>query len=61
MTRFLSKPEINLIQGRVEKDVFMQNYFNLHYVSGLKERLEKGIKNLFINVANLGISLEAKK
>ena len=56
MTRFLSKPEIDLIQGRVGKDVFMQNYFNPHYVSGLKERLEKGVKSLFMTVANLGVT-----
>ena len=48
MTRFLSKPEIDLIQGRVGKDIFMQNYFNPHYVVGLKERLEKAIKSLFM-------------
>ena len=50
MTKFLSEPEINLLQGRVSKSVFMQHYFNPNYVPGLKERLEKGIKSLFLTV-----------
>ncbi len=50
MTKFLSEPEINLIQGRVNKSVFMQNYFNPNYIPGLRERLEKGVKSLFLTV-----------
>jgi len=50
MTKFLSEPEINLIQGRVSKNVFMQHYFNPNYIPDLRQRLEKGIKSLFMTV-----------
>ena len=50
MTKFLSEPEINLIQGRVSKSVFMQHYFNPNYIPDLRQRLEKGVKSLFMTV-----------
>ena len=55
MTKYLTEPEINMIQGRVGKSVFMQHYFNPSYVADLKNRIEKGVKSLFITVTNLGI------
>jgi len=48
MTKHLTEPEINMIQGRVGKSVFMQHYFNPSYIADLKNRLEKGIKTLFL-------------
>ena len=55
MARFLSEPEINLIQGRVSKSVFMQHYFNPNYVPELKERLEKGVKSLFLTISAMSL------
>ena len=55
MARFLSEPEINLIQGRVSKSVFMQHYFNPNYVPELKERLEKGIRSLFLTISAMAL------
>ena len=51
MTRFLTESEINLLQGRVGKSVFMTHYFNPNYVVDLKKRVEKGVKSLFMLVA----------
>jgi len=51
MTRHLTEPEINLIQGRVGKSIFMTHYFNPSYTLDLKKRLERGVRELFMLVA----------
>ena len=61
MTKFLSEPEINLIQGRVSKNVFMQHYFNPNYIPDLKKRLEKGVKSLFMTVTAMTAKKEAER
>jgi len=38
MTRHLSQPEIDFLQGRVSTSVFMRNYFNPAWISDLKQR-----------------------
>jgi len=52
MTKYLTEPEINMIQGRTGKSVFMQHYFNPSYVADMKNRIEKGIKSLFLMIAS---------
>jgi len=42
MTRYLSHPEIDFLQGRVSSSVFMRNYFNPVWIRDLKERALKG-------------------
>jgi hypothetical protein len=59
MTKFLTESEINLLQGRVGKSVFMSHYFNPSYTVDLKKRLEKGIKSLFLLVVT-GVTGEKK-
>jgi intergrase/recombinase len=49
MTRFLSQPEIDFLQGRVSSNTFMQHYFNPTLIHDLKERTLTGIKNLTID------------
>ncbi|MCD6235700.1 MAG: hypothetical protein J7J94_01730 [Thaumarchaeota archaeon] len=56
MTKHLTEPEINMIQGRVGKSVFMQHYFNPSYVTDLRNRIEKGVKSLFTMIASLGVT-----
>jgi len=51
MTKFLTESEINLLQGRVGRSIFMSHYFNPNYVVDLKKRLEKGVKSLFLMIA----------
>jgi len=46
MTRYLSQPEINFLQGRVSSSVFMVNYFNPMLINDLKQRCLKGINDL---------------
>jgi intergrase/recombinase len=46
MTRYLSQPEIDFLQGRVSGSVFMRNYFNPALISDLKTRVFKGIEDL---------------
>jgi len=46
MTKHLSQPEIDFIQGRVGTNVFMQNYFNPALIKDLKERVFKGIAEI---------------
>ena len=60
MSKHLTEPEINMIQGRVGKSVFMQHYFNPSYITDLKNRLEKGIKSLFMTVTAM-TAKEAEK
>ena len=46
MTKYLTQPEIDFLQGRVSASVFMRHYFNPALLSDLKERAFEGIKNL---------------
>jgi hypothetical protein len=46
MTRFLTAPEVDFLQGRVSDSVFMSNYFNPALISDLKERVFKGIQEI---------------
>jgi len=48
MTRYLSQPEIDFLQGRISASVFMANYFNPMFIDDLKERTLKGIDNLLL-------------
>ena len=43
MTKFLTQPEIDFLQGRVSASVFMRNYFNPALISDLKTRVFTGI------------------
>ena len=49
MTRHLSQPEIDFLQGRVGSNTFMQHYFNPTLIHDLKERTLTGIENLTID------------
>ena len=42
MTKYLSQPEIDFLQGRVSANGFMRNYFNPNVIDDLKERVFKG-------------------
>jgi len=46
MTKHLTQPEIDFLQGRVSTNVFMRNYFNPALITDLKERVFKGIADL---------------
>jgi len=46
MTKHLTQPEIDFLQGRVSASVFMRNYFNPALIGDLKERVFEAIKNL---------------
>ena len=46
MTKWLTQPEIDFLQGRVSSTVFMRNYFNPALITDLKERVFKAIKKL---------------
>jgi len=56
MTKHLTVAEIDLLQGRIGKSIFMSHYFNPNYVSDLKQRLEKAVKELFITVGVTGVT-----
>jgi intergrase/recombinase len=46
MTKWLTQPEIDFLQGRVSANVFMRNYFNPALISDLKERAFRGINEV---------------
>jgi len=46
MTRHLSQPEIDFLQGRVSTSVFMRNYFNPAWITDLKARAIKGAEEI---------------
>jgi intergrase/recombinase len=48
MTKWLSQPEIDFLQGRVSASVFMRNYFNPGLIGDLKERVFEGLEQLSI-------------
>jgi len=49
MTKHLSQPEIDFLQGRTSTSVFMKNYFNPAWISDLKERVLKAEKEILKN------------
>ena len=51
MTKYLSQPEIDFLQGRVGLSIFMQNYFNPALIRDLKDRAKKGINEILSNFA----------
>ena len=51
MTKWLTQPEIDFLQGRVSSTVFMRNYFNPALITDLKQRVFKGVKQLLKLVA----------
>jgi intergrase/recombinase len=46
MNRYLSREEIDFLQGRVSASVFMRNYFNPALITDLKDRVFKAIADL---------------
>ena len=46
MTRHLSQPEIDFLQGRVSTSVFMKNYFNITWIEDLKDRVLEKAKEI---------------
>jgi hypothetical protein len=46
MTKYLTQPEIDFLQGRISASVFMRNYFNPALIGDLKERVFKGLESL---------------
>jgi hypothetical protein len=46
MPKYLTRPEIDFLQGRVSGSVFMINYFNPSYITDLKTRTIKASKKL---------------
>jgi intergrase/recombinase len=42
MTRHLSVPEVDFVQGRVTASVCMRNYFNPTWIADLRERAVRG-------------------
>jgi len=51
MTKYLTQPEIDFLQGRVSTSVFMRNYFNPALISDLKERALKGAEEILNSIA----------
>lgn len=45
MTRYLTQPEIDFLQGRISASVFMRNYFNPALIADLKDRVFEAITN----------------
>jgi len=46
MTKYLTQPEIDFLQGRVSANVFMRNYFNPALIGDLKKRVFEGVETL---------------
>jgi len=46
LTKYLTQPEIDFLQGRVSANVFMRNYFNPSLINDLKQRVFKGIAEI---------------
>jgi len=47
MTKHLSVPEVDFVQGRIAASVFMRNYFNPTWIADLGERAVRGEKEMF--------------
>ena len=50
MTKYLSQPEIDFVQGRISTSIFMRNYFNPAWIQDLKTRALKGAKELLAKI-----------
>jgi len=46
MSKHLSEAEVNFLHGRIGSSVFMSNYFNIKWITDLKERMNKGIAEI---------------
>jgi len=46
LTKYLTQPEIDFLHGRTSASIFMQNYFNPAWISDLKKRVFKAIKQI---------------
>jgi len=46
MSKYLSESEVNFLAGRIGSSVFMSNYFNIKWITDLKERMSKGITEI---------------
>jgi intergrase/recombinase len=46
MTKWLTQPEIDFLQGKTSSNVFMRNYFNPALISDLKDRAFQGIREV---------------
>jgi intergrase/recombinase len=46
MSKHLSESEVNFLAGRIGSSVFMSNYFNIKWITDLKERMSKGIMEI---------------
>jgi intergrase/recombinase len=46
MSKYLSESEVNFLAGRIGSSVFMSNYFNIKWITDLKERMSKGIAEI---------------
>jgi len=46
LSRYLSESEIDFLHGRISGSVFMTNYFNIAWITDLKERVFKGIAEI---------------
>ncbi len=53
MTRHLSQPEIDFLQGRVSSSVFMRNYFNPAWITDLQERTLKASEEILHRLKGL--------
>ena len=50
MSKYLSEAEINFIAGRVSGSVFMVNYFNIAWITDLKERVFKIVNDILARI-----------
>ena len=46
LSRYLSESEVNFLHGRISGSVFMTNYFNIAWITDLKQRVFKGIAEI---------------
>jgi intergrase/recombinase len=46
MSKYLSESEVNFLAGRIGSSVFMSNYFNIKWITDLRERMSKGIAEI---------------
>jgi len=52
MTRHLSVPEVDFVQGRITASVFMRNYFSPTWIADLQERAIRG-ENEILEISQL--------
>jgi len=50
MTKYLSQPEIDFVQGRISTSIFMRNYFNPAWIQDLKIRALKGAEEILAKI-----------